>query len=158
MKNQIVLFLLVISFQWASAQSRYGYTNGSSIMLRSNHSTTAPKIKTLKKDEELEILDEYYPTNNTNEAILKYETRFYSNYDGQFVFKLPQGKAVKVLEHLNDGKVRISYAQHGGSSGYATITVDRLQFINGDAWYKVRTADGKVGWVFGQFVEFEIGD
>lgn len=154
----LLLIMLLASISTKAQYSRYGYTNGSSIILRSNHSTSSAKITSLKKGESLEILDEYYPTNNTNEAILRYETRFYDTYDGVFVFKLPQGKAVKVIEHLNDGKVKISYTQRDKSRGFATITTDRLQFINGDGWYKVRTESGKVGWVFGQFVDLETGD
>lgn len=158
---RVVCFLFIIFWTsiYAEAQnSRYGYTNGSSIILRDNHSTSSSKLTSLKKGASLEILDEFYPTNNTNEAILRYETRFYDTYDGNYVFKLPEGKAVKVIEHLNGSKVKISYTQHDKSKGYATITTDRLKFINGDAWYKVRTESGKVGWVFGQFVDLEIGD
>ena len=145
--------MLLASISSEAQYGRYGYTNGSSVILRSNHSTSSSRLTSLKKGEELEILDEYYPTNNTNEAILKYETRFYDTYDGNFVFKLREGKAVKVIEHLNDGKVKISYTQIDKSKGYATITTDRLKFINGEGWYKVRTVSGKVGWVFGQFVD-----
>ena len=159
MKKILLLFFLFVSVFKADAQySRYGYPNGSGVILRSNHSTSAAKIRSLKKGESLEILDEYFPTNNNNEAILNYETKFYDSYDGEFVFKLPEGKAVKVYEHLNNSKVKISYAMRGGKTGYATITTDRLHFINGDAWYKVRTNDGRTGWVFGQFVDFETGD
>lgn len=153
-----LMMLFLVSFSAKSQQSSYGYTNGSSIILRANHSTSSAKLLSMKKGESLEILDEFYPTNNTNEAILRYETRFYDTYDGNYVFKLPEGKAVKVIEHLNGDKVKIAYTQRDKSKGYAIITTDRLQFINGDAWYKVRTQTGKIGWVFGQFVDLEIGD
>ena len=155
---RLLMMMLLVSFSSIAQNGTYGYTNGSSVILRSNHSTSSTKITSLKKGESLEILDEFYPTNNTNEAILRYETRFYATYDGVFVFKLPQGKAVKVIEHLNGGKVKISYTQRDKSKGFATITTDRLHFINGDAWYRVRTEFDKVGWVFGQFVDLEIGD
>lgn len=156
MKKYSTLILLLFSLIGnVYSQNRYGHTTGSSVILRSNHSTSSTKIMSLKKDETLEILDEFNPTNNTNEAILKYETKFYNSSSNEYVFKLPEGKAVKVIEHLNNNKVKISYTEHGGSKGVATITTDRLEFINGDLWYKVRTASGKVGWVFGKFVELD---
>lgn len=159
MKYILCLSLFLIGFfVTANGQYQYGYTTGSSVILRSNHSTSSTKIMSLKRDESLEILDEYSPTNNTNEAILKYETKFYNSYSNDYAFKLPSGKAVKVIERLSDDRVKISYTEHGGSKGVATITTDRLEFINGDLWYKVRTASGRVGWVFGKYIQLEYGD
>ena len=69
---RVVCFLFIIFWTSICAEaqnSRYGYTNGSSIILRDNHSTSSSKLTSLKKGESLEILDEFYPTNNTNEAI-----------------------------------------------------------------------------------------
>jgi len=150
------LFLVVLYFLSVNAYCQYdydyGYINGSGVTLRSDHSTTASKIRTLKRGEDVDILDEFAPTNNSNQAILKQKTTFYNASNKQFAFELPVGKAVKVINHLSGDKVKIRYVERDGSVGEATITKNLLKFINGDTWYKVRTSDGKVGWVYGEYV------
>lgn len=148
--------LLLISL---SGYSQQGYITGSGVLIRSDHSTSGAKKGSLKLNQEVDILDVYYPSNNYNEAILRTKTKFYSQGNGAYLFSLGSGKAVKVIENINQYQYRISFKNKNGSVGFAKISSDRLEFINGEKWYKVRTNSGLVGWVFGKYVqEYYSGD
>jgi hypothetical protein len=128
--------------------------SGNSVILRADHSTTSNKVKSMKKNDGLIILDEFIPDGNYGEAILTQKTDFFSDYNGVFVFSLPRGKAVMV-EGKSDGyRYDISYQDAKSKSrGFAKISPDLLEFISGKAWYHVRLADGTIGWVFSEFVQ-----
>jgi hypothetical protein len=130
------------------------YVSGNSVILRADHSTTSNKVKSMKKNDGLIILDEFIPDGNYGEAILTQKTDFFSDYNGVFVFSLPRGKAVMV-EGKSDGyRYDISYQDAKSKSrGFAKISPDLLEFISGKAWYHVRLADGTIGWVFSEFVQ-----
>jgi hypothetical protein len=130
------------------------YVSGNSVILRADHSTTSNKVKSMKKNDGLIILDEFIPDGNYGEAILTQKTDFFSDYNGVFVFSLPRGKAVMV-EGKSDGyRYDISYQDAKSKSrGFAKISPDLLEFISGKTWYHVRLIDGTTGWVFSEFVQ-----
>ena len=73
--------------------------------------------------------------------------------NGKIIFSLGAGKAVKVVENIDQTQYKISFKNVNGSTGFAKIGSNRLDFINGEKWYKVKTSSGIVGWVFGKYVQ-----
>ena len=128
--------------------------NGSAVQLRSDHSTTAQSLKSMKKNDLLQIIEEFVPDGNYGQAILKEKTDFYDEYYGNFSFSLPKGKAVMVEEQVEGNRYRISYMDaKTKSKGFAKINSGSLEFITGKAWYRVKREDGLTGWVFSEFVD-----
>jgi len=128
--------------------------SGNSVILRADHSTTSNKVKSMKKNDGLIILDEFIPDGNYGEAILTQKTDFFSDYNGVFVFSLPRGKAVMVEGRSDGYRYDISYQDAKSKSrGFAKISPDLLEFISGKTWYHVRLIDGTTGWVFSEFVQ-----
>ena len=149
-----LIFLFVLISSSAISQYSSARITGSNINVRSEHSTTSVRKGSLQLNEIVEILDVYYPSNNYNEAILRTKTPFYdSDGNGSLVFSLDAGKAVKVIENIDQNQYRISFKNTNGSIGFAKISSNSLEFINGEKWYKVRTNSGLVGWVFGKYVQ-----
>lgn len=130
------------------------FVSGNSVILRADHSTTSNKVKSMKKNDGLIILDEFIPDGNYGEAILTQKTDFFSDYNGVFVFSLPRGKAVMVEGRSDGYRYDISYQDAKSKSrGFAKISPDLLEFISGKTWYHVRLIDGTTGWVFSEFVQ-----
>ncbi len=153
-------FFLFSSFQYfklnnTSLLPQYSEAKmtGSNVIVRANPSTSAGKRGSLKLNQRVTVLDTYYPSDNRNEAILRYKTDFYNEYSGNFSFSLNSGRAVKVVESLGGDSYRISFVQVNGDKGFAKISGDRLEFINGEKWYRIETSTGLTGWVFGKFVQ-----
>ena len=106
------------------------YVSGNSVILRADHSTTSNKVKSMKKNDGLIILDEFIPDGNYGEAILTQKTDFFSDYNGVFVFSLPRGKAVMVEGRSDGYRYDISYQDAKSKSrGFAKISPDLLEFI-----------------------------
>lgn len=128
--------------------------NGSAVQLRSDHSTTAQSLKSMKKNDLLQIIEEYVPDGNYGQAILTQKTDFFDEYYGSMSFSLPKGKAVMVEGQINGGMYRISYMDaKTKKKGYAKINASLLEFISGKAWYRVKREDGLTGWVYSEFVD-----
>lgn len=128
--------------------------NGSAVQLRTDHSTTAQSVKSMKKNDLLQIIEEFVPDGNYGQAILKQKTDFYDEYYGNFSFSLPKGKAVMVEVQVEGNRYRISYMDaKTKSKGFAKINSGSLEFISGKAWYRVKREDGITGWVFSEFVD-----
>lgn len=135
-----------------NTSTRSAKVSGSSVYMRSDHSTTSKPVTLLNLNEAVNILDEYRPNGNSDEAILKSQTNFYNDYSGDFVFSLIKGKAVRVIS--NDGeRCRISFVNDKNKTGYATLSISQLEFISGDMWYYVTNSSGKKGWVLGKYIQ-----
>ncbi len=153
-KQYFILAFILLLMSSLSGYSQQAYITGSGVLIRSDHSTSGAKKGSLKLNQEVDILDVYYPSNNYNEAILRTKTPFYdSDGNGSLVFSLDAGKAVKVIENIDQDQYRISFKNPNGSIGFAKISSSSLDFINGEKWYKVKTNGGLVGWVFGKYVQ-----
>ena len=163
MKNISLFSLLFLSLFLSSftnstnlitkTQNSQGRILGQNVIIRSSYSTESSKRGVLSLNQIVSILDVYYPSNNRNEAILKVTTNFYDEYSGNFSFSLKNGKAVKIIEALENYKFRIVFTMTNGRRGFATINGSNLEFINGERWYKIQTYNGAVGWVLGKYVQ-----
>jgi exonuclease III len=127
---------------------------GSAVQLRQDHSTTAQSLKSMKKNDLLQIIEEFVPDGNYGEAILIQKTDFYDEYYGNLSFSLPKGKAVMVEGRVDGDRYSISYFDiKTKQKGFAKISSNLLEFISGKAWYHVKREDGMTGWVYSEFVE-----
>jgi len=163
MKNIPLFILLLISlfltgFNNSSnlitkIQDGQGRILGQNVIIRSSHSTESSKKGVLSLNQIVSVLDVFYASNNRNEAILKVNTNFYDEYSGNFSFSLNNGRAVKIIEALDNNKFRIVFTMTNGSKGFATINGSNLEFINGVRWCKIATNSGVVGWVLGKYVQ-----
>ena len=127
---------------------------GNAVQLRQDHSTTAQSLKSMRKNDLLQVLEEFVPEGNYGEAILTQKTDFYDEFYGSFSFSLPKGKAVMVEGQVEGNRYRISYMDaKTKQKGFAKIDQNLLDFISGKAWYKVKREDGTTGWVYSEFVE-----
>ncbi|MFN4909929.1 MAG: hypothetical protein ACK444_07005 [Flavobacteriales bacterium] len=125
---------------------------GNNVLVRSDHSIQSNRKGVLKQGQIVTILDEFTPEGNQNEAILRSSTNFYNSYSGDLLFTLNKGKAI-VIERFDGNMYNISYEDdRTGKTGYAQLSASQLEFISGDVWYKISTAAGVTGWVFGKFV------
>lgn len=127
----------------------YAYITSSNVIFRSSHSTNSASLGKFKSNERVEILDEYSP-DNSNEAITRHTVQLYDD-NGRTVYKLNPGKAVQIVDEY-DVSYRVSFKDSRYGKLYAEVNADDLEFISGDKWYKVRRADGRIGWVFSKFV------
>ena len=138
----------------ASTFTANARVTGSAVQLRQDHSTTAQSVKSMKKNDLLQVLEEFVPQGNYGEAILTQKTDFYDEYYGNYSFSLPKGKAVMVEGSAEGNRVSISYQDaKTKKKGYAKISSNLLEFISGKAWYRVKREDGLTGWVYSEFVE-----
>ena len=127
---------------------------GSAVQLRQEHSTTAKSLKSMKKNDLIQIIEEFIPNGNYGEAILIQKTDFYDEYYGSLSFSLPKGKAVMVEGRADGDSYSITYLDvKTKRKGYAKISSNLLEFISGKAWYRIKRDDGMTGWVYSEFVE-----
>lgn len=151
--NRLILMLCFNLITGIFISQNSAKITGQNVILRAGHSISSQKVGTLYLNQYVTILEIYSPTNNTNEAVLKKEIIFTNEYTGAFAFKLNSGRAVRVIEALNDNYYRITFKQSNGTSGYAKVNGESLNFINGQAWYLIQTTEGKTGWVFSKFIQ-----
>lgn len=131
------------------AYANYGTITGSKVIIRSSYSTKSKNKGNFYKGESVEILDEYYPTND-REAISRKQIHLYDNY-GRVAYTLVSGKAVEVLSQSNNKyNVRFVHPDYGKLT--ATVNASDLEFISGDKWYYVRRNNGQTGWVYSKFL------
>lgn len=126
---------------------RFGIIIGSNVILRSHHSIESDIISRLNKNQEVEILDRWV-ADDPNEAITTREV--YLQTANSRVL-LNRGKALKIVsEHGSYCTVTCEYQ---GRIIRGILPGDVIEKTYGQIWYKVQTNDGKLGWVFGKFLQ-----
>jgi|GEM_PF-1368294 len=132
-----------------SSTSPTGRITGSSVIIRSDHSTESPSVGVVAKEgTEVSILKKFN-SSNSNEAILEHKVTIKKN--GKTIH-LSSGKAVSVLKDLKDS-VRIFFRSSTYGNTETTISKGAIEAIGGEEWYKVNTTDDITGWIYGKFVE-----
>ncbi|MDO5510145.1 MAG: SH3 domain-containing protein [Weeksellaceae bacterium] len=122
---------------------------GTNVIIRTSHSTKSKPKGSFKPNETVVILDEYNP-GNSREAITKRKISLYNN-SGHQIYSLNPGKAVEVINE-SYGNYEVIFVHPDYGRLRASINENDLEFITGDAWYKVRRRNGEIGWVFSKFV------
>ena len=122
---------------------------GTSVIMRSEPSINGAKIENFTTNELVEIVAASRPNNN-NEAIIRKNVEFVGNNNR---FTLNKGKAVVIEEYdANFGVYEVSFQHPQYGTMSATLSEAEISLISNEVWYKVRRANGQVGWVFGKFV------
>jgi hypothetical protein len=122
---------------------------GTSVIMRSEPSINGAKVENFTSNELVDIIAASRPTNN-NEAIIRKNVEFVGNNNR---FTLNKGKAVVIDEYdSNFGVYEVSFQHPEYGTMSATLSESEISIISNEVWYKVRRANGQVGWVFGKFV------
>ncbi|MFN0200689.1 MAG: hypothetical protein ACKVTZ_04180 [Bacteroidia bacterium] len=124
---------------------------GEGVIMREQASSTSNKLGSFKKGEFVEVLDKKSPE-NPNEAITATEVKLFSDYNGKFITKLNKGKALKI-ERKEGDTYYVSYQHPEYGKLYATLPSASIESTANLTWFKVRTGEGKTGWVLSKFVE-----
>ena len=126
-----------------------GYTKGTNVIMRDNHSTQSKVIGSFKNSgERITILDSYYP-NNSGETLIQRNITVRTNIGSNY--NLQKGKSVKILSRKN-GNVKIQFKDKELRSLTASINEKYLDKSVNSIWYKVKRNSGEIGWVFGKFI------
>lgn len=128
-----------------------GTITGEGVVLRQMNTTESAKMGSLKKGDKVTIKEQTRPENQ-NQAITAKEVKLYNDYNGKYMATLNKGKALKI-ESFDGSMYKVSYMHPEMGKLYATVAPSELETISNEPWYKVRTADGKEGWVLGKFVK-----
>lgn len=125
-----------------------GRVTGSSIIIRSDHTTESSSVGVVAKEGTVvQVLDQY-SVGNSNEAILKRNLTVVK--EGNQI-TLSNGKAMRILADRNDS-VHVSFSTNYGAVE-TTVSKDNIEAMSGQTWYKIKTNDNIVGWIYGKFLE-----
>jgi len=124
--------------------------SGTSVIMRSNHSTSAQVKGKFKSNERVLILDEFNPSNNSNEAITKTAVKLTDN-NGNYKYRINPGKAVQIVD-ADEGVYDVKFYDKKYGYLYATINSEDLELLSGEKWYYVKRSNGTTGWVYSKFV------
>jgi DNA-binding protein H-NS len=126
---------------------QYGTINGSNVLMRSSNSTQSDKVGVFKNNgERIQILEKK-DSNGNNRAITNKEISINENY------VLPKGKAIKIISK-NPETASIEFKEENSKVYETEIKLSDFDYLN-DFWYKIKSKDGKIGWVYGKFITAE---
>lgn len=127
---------------------KQGHIVGNEVILRSSPSTTSSMIGTLYDNNAVTILDKYV-CNDRSAGIL---TNAITVYDGATKVYFKYGQGITIIR--DDGNTVLADIKYddGVKVVRRTISKSNMRSIYGDKWYKVRTASGKEGYVYGNYV------
>ena len=125
----------------------YGTINGSNVLMRSSNSTQSDKVGVFKNNgERIQILEKK-DSNSNNQAVTNKEITINEHY------VLPKGKAIKIISKKS--VTAVVEFQDENSKVYETeIQKSDFDYLN-DSWFKIKSQDGKIGWVYGKFITAE---
>lgn len=136
-----------IDFTPSKKPPRFGVITGSNVILRSYHSIESDILSRLNKDTHVEIL-ERWTAEDPNEAITTRE--IYLQTPSLRVL-LNRGKAVKIV--AEQGSYYTVTCEYQGRIIRGILPKNVVEKTYGQTWFKIKTNDGKVGWVFGKFLQ-----
>ena len=139
--------ILYVDFKFKEKPSLIGVITGSNVILRAEPTTLSPIIARLNKGDVVTILDKLLSENLT-EAITLKETFLITSFT-----KVPlnKGKAIKIISERGDYVE--AETDYQGRKLRGLIRTSDIEKIYSQIWYKVKTNDQKIGWVFGKFLQ-----
>jgi tetratricopeptide (TPR) repeat protein len=139
--------ILYVDFKFKEKPSLIGVITGSNVILRAEPTTLSPIIARLNKGDVVTILDKLLSENLT-EAITLKETFLITGFT-----KVPlnKGKAIKIISERGD--YIEAETDYQGRKLRGLIRTSDIEKIYSQIWYKVKTNDQKIGWVFGKFLQ-----
>ena len=127
---------------------RLGTITGNEVIVRSGNSTSSAQITDLDQGTQVEILETRKATDRRAAVVT---TELAGTYNGQPI-KINRGYGVIILRDYGDGTSRCQLTVDN-QAVYMKINNANLSSIYGQTWYKVRLEDGRIGWVFGDFLQ-----
>jgi tetratricopeptide (TPR) repeat protein len=139
--------ILYVDFKFKEKPSLIGVITGSNVILRAEPTTLSPIIARLNKGDVVTILDKLLSENLT-EAITLKESFLITGFT-----KVPlnRGKAIKIISERGDYVE--AETDYQGRKLRGLIRTSDIEKIYSQIWYKVKTNDQKIGWVFGKFLQ-----
>jgi tetratricopeptide (TPR) repeat protein len=139
--------ILNVDFKFKEKPSLIGVITGSNVILRAEPTTLSPIIARLNKGDVVTILDKLLSENLT-EAITLKESFLITGFT-----KVPlnRGKAIKIISERGDYVE--AETDYQGRKLRGLIRTSDIEKIYSQIWYKVKTNDQKIGWVFGKFLQ-----
>ena len=123
-----------------------GIITASNVNLRDNYTFNSNVIQKLNINEEVIILDKKIST-NPSEAITKYEIKVKSSIGP---ITLNKGKFLNIIAESPDQYI-VSF-KYNNSEITTNIPASAVEKTSGNYWYKIKTKNGKIGWVYGKFI------
>jgi tetratricopeptide (TPR) repeat protein len=139
--------IIYVDFKFKEKPSLIGVITGSNVILRAEPTTLSPIIARLNKGDVVTILDKLLSENLT-EAITLKESFLITGFT-----KVPlnRGKAIKIISERGDYVE--AETDYQGRKLRGLIRTSDIEKIYSQIWYKVKTNDQKIGWVFGKFLQ-----
>lgn len=121
------------------------------VNLRPNPNTNnEPYDKQLQKNERVEVLD--VTTSQTTEYLIKYSVLCVTIKNEKIM--LNTGKSVTILNHFsNTNEFQIRFSD--GEKIVEGYVPDKSVVEKKGVWYKIKTKDGRIGWVFSEFISIK---
>ncbi|MBL7827696.1 MAG: SH3 domain-containing protein [Saprospiraceae bacterium] len=123
---------------------------GSNVTMRKEASIQSEKIGSFTAAEKVEVL-ESKNVNNDKEAML---TKAVTLQGSGGEITLTKGKAVIIEEYQSERNFyAVSYEDPQKGKLTADIPADAIETISYSTWYRVKKANGEIGWVLGKFLK-----
>ena len=127
-----------------------GVIKGKDVIVRAEASITASVVDYLDEGDKVTILDKQ-KCEDENAAIINVPT-IIVKIDGDNIL-LKKGQAVKIISL--DGNIYKSRTEINKRMVDIYTKEQEIRKIYGEVWYKVRLANSKVGWIYGDYVELK---
>lgn len=122
------------------------YVNADGVFLRSWHSSASDVIRTLNRDSGLDAI-EMWRCNKKNAGMITEGLTV--DYNGQRI-ELSKGQPVTIT--AENGDMYQCRLKLESKSAMIYVNKEHVRKLYGEAWYKVRLADGTIGWVYKDFI------
>lgn len=131
---------------------------GDKINIRSKATIDSDVLGLLRQGQEIEILESGIG-GRSKEAILKEDTDFYYENTNVFAMTVNKGRAVKIVEYLEDSDQFEVFLYMKNDKMLAKVDPDYLEFLTKDKWAKFRTNEGTVGFCLEKYLSIpDAGD
>ncbi len=135
--------------QWATIK-------GTSVNVRRGPSIDQPVIFQLNKGDKIEILSEHTSLESDEGPVDLVLTAPLNVYVNGKKVTLPKGTAVKSTSAGDEGGdlLIISFKLEGKTHADSSVYIEdiRAKRVSEEPWYQIKTEQGKIGWVYGDYI------
>ena len=140
------------------AETQIGIVTGDDVFVREGPSTEYKAITTLNKSTKVEIIEAVKAKKKNLYVLIPDEFKA-KDLDTNTEIILHKGLALEYIEGQGTGavcKIKVSGRDKLVylPTGFKVGTSEVVEAITEDNWYNVKLNDGKIGWIYGRFIEF----
>lgn len=140
------------------AETQIGIVTGDDVFVREGPSTEYKAVTTLNKGSKVEIIEGVKAKKKNLYVLIPDEFKA-KDLDTNTEIILHKGLALEYVEGRGIGavcKIKVSGRDKLVylPTGFGVGTSDVVEAITEDNWYNVKLQDGKIGWIYGRFIEF----